>query len=130
MDYGIFNVRTDVNACHCTRGCTDTVKESALKVHCGRKIPCRTGESNQPWQRTGPMLYQLSYIPTCVTVVSTTRVNVPPHLCLCTVCVDVVSTTELTSPHTNVSVIGAANAVSTLRVNLSTHNVSVKIGTV
>ena len=24
MDNGIFNVRTDVNACDCTRGCTDT----------------------------------------------------------------------------------------------------------
>ena len=31
MDYGIFNVRTDVNACDCTRECTDTVRESALK---------------------------------------------------------------------------------------------------
>ena len=32
MDYGIFNVRTDVNACDCTRGCTDTVRDSALKA--------------------------------------------------------------------------------------------------
>ena len=32
MDYRIFNVRTDVNACGYTRGCTDTVRESALKV--------------------------------------------------------------------------------------------------
>ena len=39
MDYGIFNVRTDVNACDCIRGCTDTVRESALKVDSGRKIP-------------------------------------------------------------------------------------------
>ena len=30
MNYRIFNVRTDVNACDCTRGCTDTVRESAL----------------------------------------------------------------------------------------------------
>ena len=37
MDYGIFNVRTDINACDCTRGCTDTVRESALKVDFGRK---------------------------------------------------------------------------------------------
>ena len=29
MDYGIFNVRTDVNACDCTRGCTETLTESA-----------------------------------------------------------------------------------------------------
>ena len=27
MDYKIFNVRTDVNACDCTRGCTDTVRQ-------------------------------------------------------------------------------------------------------
>ena len=40
------NVRTDVNACECARGCMDTVRESALKVDSGRKIPCRTGESN------------------------------------------------------------------------------------
>ena len=29
----------------------------------GRKIPCRTGESNLRQQRAGPMLCQLSYIP-------------------------------------------------------------------
>ena len=37
MDYRILNERTDVNACDCTRGCTDTVRESALKVDFGRK---------------------------------------------------------------------------------------------
>ena len=63
MDYGIFNVHTDINACDCTRGCTDTVRESALKVDCRRKIPCRTGDSNLCRRRDGPMLYQLSYIP-------------------------------------------------------------------
>ena len=63
MDYGIFNVRTDVNACDCARERTDTVKESALKVDPGRKIPCRTKESNLRRRRAGPMLYQLSYIP-------------------------------------------------------------------
>ena len=47
----------------CTWGCTDTVRESARKVYSGRKIPCRTGESNLRRQRAGPMLYQLSYIP-------------------------------------------------------------------
>ena len=31
MDYEIFNVNTDVNACDCTRACTDTARESALK---------------------------------------------------------------------------------------------------
>ena len=64
MDYGIFNVRTDVHACDCTWGCTDTVRESALKVDSGRKIPCRTEESPLRRRRAGPMLYQPSYIPT------------------------------------------------------------------
>ena len=36
MDYRIFNLCTDVNACGCTGGCTDTVRESALKVVSGR----------------------------------------------------------------------------------------------
>ena len=39
MDYGIFNVCADVNACDCMRGCMDTVRESALKVDSGRKNP-------------------------------------------------------------------------------------------
>ena len=64
MGHGIFNVHTDVNACDCIRGCTGTVKESALKVDFGRKIPCRTVESNLRRRRAGPMLYQPSYIPT------------------------------------------------------------------
>ena len=64
MDFGTFNMRTDVNACDCTRGCTDTVRESALTVDSGRKIPFRTGESNLRWQRADPMLHQLNYIPT------------------------------------------------------------------
>ena len=64
MGYGIFNVRTDVNACDCTRGCTDTVRESALKVNSGRKILCCTWESNLRQRCAGPTLYRLSYIPT------------------------------------------------------------------
>ena len=43
--------------------CTDTVRESALKVDSGRKIPCRTEELNLPQRRAGSTLYQLSYIP-------------------------------------------------------------------
>ena len=62
MEYGIFNLRTDINACDCTRGCTDTVGESALKVDSGRKIPCHNGESNLPKRHAGPMLFQLNYI--------------------------------------------------------------------
>ena len=30
-------------------GCTDTVRESALKADSGRKIPCCTGDSNPRW---------------------------------------------------------------------------------
>ena len=37
MDYGISNVRTDVNASDCTRGYTDTVRKSDLKVDSGEK---------------------------------------------------------------------------------------------
>ena len=63
MDCWIFNVRTNVNACDCTQGCTDIARESALKVDSGRKIPRRIEESNLRRQRAGPMLYQLSYTP-------------------------------------------------------------------
>ena len=64
MDYKIFNVCTNVNACNCTWWCADTVRESALKVDSGRKIPCRTEESNLRQRCAGPTFYQLSYIPT------------------------------------------------------------------
>ena len=62
MDYMIFNVHMNVNACDCTYGCMDTIRESALKVDCGRKIPCCTRESNLCQQHAGSTLYQLSYI--------------------------------------------------------------------
>ena len=38
------------------RGVRPHVRESALKVDSGRKIPCRTGESNLHQRRDGPML--------------------------------------------------------------------------
>ena len=57
MDYRILNVRTDVNACDCTRGCPDTERESALKVDSRRKVPCGTVESNLRRRRARPMLY-------------------------------------------------------------------------
>ena len=44
-------------------GCTDTVRESALKLDSGRKIPCRIRESNLRRQCAGPMHCKLSYIP-------------------------------------------------------------------
>ena len=59
--FGVFNVRTDVDACEAGTG---TVRESALKVDSGTKLTRRTGDSNPrqfcPWlfSRT---LYQLSY---------------------------------------------------------------------
>ena len=56
MDYRIFIVHTDVNACDCTQGCSDIVRESALKVDSGKKTPGRIGESNPRQQRDGPML--------------------------------------------------------------------------
>ena len=45
------------------RGDADTERESALKVDSGKKILCRTGESNLLQRRAGPMLYPESYIP-------------------------------------------------------------------
>ena len=81
MDYRIFNVRTDVCACNCARGCADTVRECALKVDSGKKISCRTRESNLHWWLAGPVLYQLSYIPTpCVMPCKRTQtLSVPVH---------------------------------------------------
>ena len=77
MDYRIFNASTDDNACDNTRGCTDTVRESALKVDSGRKIPCRAGESNLRQQRASPMLLPTELRPACVCVFT----------CACVVCV-------------------------------------------
>ena len=63
MDERIFNVRTDVNTCDCTRLCTDTARESALKVDSARKSPCLNGESNLRQRRADSTLCRLSYIP-------------------------------------------------------------------
>ena len=46
-EFGIFSVCADVDSCDCTQDFTDTVRESALEVDSGRKIPCRTGDSNR-----------------------------------------------------------------------------------
>ena len=37
MDYRLFNMGTDVNACDCTPGCMDTIRESALKIDWEKK---------------------------------------------------------------------------------------------
>ena len=63
MDYRVFSVRTDANACGCTRG-VRTPLECLHRKLAQRKIPCRTGESNLPNRRAGLTLYQLGYVPT------------------------------------------------------------------
>ena len=75
MDSRIFNDYTYINACNCTRGCTNTVRESALKVDWEKKIPCRPGESNLHQRLADPMLYQLSYIPTHIVRKSNTTAS-------------------------------------------------------
>ena len=45
------------------RGARTHLRESALKVDSGRKIPCRTGELNLPQWCAGLTLCQLNYIP-------------------------------------------------------------------
>ena len=63
-------------------GCTNTVRESALKVVSGGKIPCRTEESNLCQWRAGPTLYQLSYIPIPFVCYSLYILTSWPLLCL------------------------------------------------
>ena len=58
--FGNFNIGTADDVCDCTQGCTDTVKEPALEADSGRKIPCRTGDSN-PRRYCTRTLYPLSY---------------------------------------------------------------------
>ena len=66
---GIFNVWTDVHAHDCTWECTNTVRESTLKVNSGIKIPRCTRESNLLQQRASLTLYQLlSYIPALISI--------------------------------------------------------------
>ena len=63
-------------------GCTDTVRESALEVATGRKIPCRTWDSNPrqycAWlfSRT---LYQLRFL---TPPSSLARRYIPKYICL------------------------------------------------
>ena len=64
MDYRIFIVRTDVNACTLLTGVYGRRKRVCTETSTRRKIPRRTEESNLPQRRAGPTLYQLSYIPT------------------------------------------------------------------
>ena len=63
MDYGIFNMRSDVNACDCTRGCTGTRKRVCTESWLWEKnpLPHRGIEpaSAAWWSDARPM----SYIP-------------------------------------------------------------------
>ena len=54
----------NVNACNCTRGCTDTCKRVCTENWLWEKNPLPHRESNLRQRRAGPMLYQLSYIST------------------------------------------------------------------
>ena len=78
---GIFNVSTDANACDCTRGCTDAVGESALKIDAGRKSLAAPGN------RTC-----ISGLPVrCSTIWATsppwiTKASPPPSLFCCCCC--------------------------------------------
>ena len=69
MDYRIFK---PAHRCECmwlhTGGCTDTVRWSALEVDSGKKIPCRSGESNLPQWCAGLTPYLPSYIPSWLAV--------------------------------------------------------------
>ena len=65
--FAIFSMRTDADACDCTRDCTSTAREPSLEVDSGRKIPCRTWDSNPRSQycvsRFSRTLNKLNYPP-------------------------------------------------------------------
>ena len=54
----IFNVCTNVVACK-----HRSIRESALKVDYGRRVPCCTKESDRPTSAVCQMLQQLRFIP-------------------------------------------------------------------
>ena len=63
-------------------GCTDTVRESAVEVDSGRKIPCRNGDSNPSQYCTwlfSRTLYQLNY-PRPLTEGEWRETPSPPHI--------------------------------------------------
>ena len=63
MDCRIFIMRTDVNACDCTRECTDTERKSARKVDSGKRIFATPGNWTCISGVTVWCSKQLSYIP-------------------------------------------------------------------
>ena len=58
MDYRIFNVHRDVHACDCTQGCTDTVRESALKVELHTRSLLTKGTGELYWGRNKQLVYK------------------------------------------------------------------------
>ena len=62
-----------INACDCTGGCTDTERESALKVDSGKKIPCRTVQSNLCQWCDSLMLYSTELHPILMVTGHTVR---------------------------------------------------------
>ena len=65
MAHTIFKVRTGANACDCTRGCTDTVQESALKDDSGiqKKKLLHRGITSVSAACRSHAAYRLNYIP-------------------------------------------------------------------
>ena len=57
--FGIFKVCTDVYACHCTEGCTNAVRESALKIDCGKRSLAAS------WNRTQVSIVPGFLVPHC-----------------------------------------------------------------
>ena len=68
--FRIFNTFSPQTLMHAIAqgGCTDTVRESALEIDCGRKILCRTGDPN-PRQSLLRLAFQSDALPTelCLT---------------------------------------------------------------
>ena len=58
MDHRIFNMRADVNECYCTQGCTDTVRESALKVELHTRSLLTKGTGELYWGRNTQLVYK------------------------------------------------------------------------
>ena len=62
--FGIFNVHTDVNACDCTWGCTNTVREFELTAdHGGEKSILAQGNLNLDQQLVRPLNEMSSFLP-------------------------------------------------------------------
>ena len=84
MDYRIFILCTDVNACDCTPGCTDTERESAVKADWGKKNLAAPGTRTFVSGMMIRCFNQLTYIPSpgsCVTQSCWTQNKLRSMLC-------------------------------------------------